>query len=152
MQLESVNLLDMDDISSRSNNSEQQTDSSAEKDSGGRQTDDSVEKGTMPVAGAEDESKYPPFKTVILSMLSIYMAFFLCALVSLPVYLEITSTNIKTGPYHHWRCYPRYIKRVQELRRYILVRSGISIYVLRSSNSYWQNIRMYYTHRISTTV
>jgi hypothetical protein len=111
MQLESVKrLLGMDDIFSRSNNGELQTDNSAEKDNGGRQTDHSVKKGTMPVGGAEDESKYPPFKTVILSMLSIYMAFFLSALVSLPVYLEMTSTNIKIGPYHHWRCYPRYIK------------------------------------------
>ena len=116
MQLESVkHLPSMDELSSRSNNGEQQTDSSAEKANGGRQTDDSVEKGTIPVGGAEDESKYPPFKTVILSMLSIYMAFFLSALVSLSVYLEMTPTNIKTGPYHHWRCYPRYIKRVQEL-------------------------------------
>jgi hypothetical protein len=140
MQLESIKRLrSMDDISSRSKNGKQQT-------------NDSVEKDIKPVERAEDESKYPPLKTVILSLLSIYMAFFLTALVNLPVYLELTSTNIKTGPHHHWRCYPRYIKRVQELRRHILVRSGISIYVLHSSISCWQNICMYYTSCIPNTV
>lgn len=41
-----------------------------------------LEDGLKAAREAENESKYPPFRTVLLSMISIYMAFFLTALVS----------------------------------------------------------------------
>lgn len=71
MQLASLKrLVGMDESSPKSNNFELQTH--------GR-----LEKGSMPITEDENEdgSKYPPLKTVILSMASIYLAFFLSALV-----------------------------------------------------------------------
>lgn len=71
MQLASIKrLLGMDDVSHESNNGE-------------ILTDGSLEKGPTPIREVEDESNYPPFRTVVLSMTAIYFAFFLSALVGL---------------------------------------------------------------------
>lgn len=49
-----------------------------------------IEKDLIPIIedGHGDESKYPPIKTVILSMMSIYFSVFLTALVSLLIQLQ----------------------------------------------------------------
>lgn len=62
---ESRRLLSMDDVFEESNDSEWKRDDSLE---------DKIEE--------DDESRYPPFKTVIVSMVCIYAAMFLAALVS----------------------------------------------------------------------
>ena len=79
MQLTSCKrLLGVDDSSHKSDNTEPLSENREQ------QMDVSIEKGPSPMRQEEDdESKYPPLKTVILSMLSIFLAFFLSALVSL---------------------------------------------------------------------
>ncbi|RDW56718.1 putative HC-toxin efflux carrier TOXA [Coleophoma cylindrospora] len=47
---------------------------------GEQHIDGNVEKGPSPIREVEDESNYPPLKTMLLSMLSIYFSFFLVAL------------------------------------------------------------------------
>jgi len=98
MQLASCKrLLGMDDSSHESKNSK-------------HQIDGSLEIGPSPIREDEDESKYPPLKTVILSMLSIYLAFFLSALVSLLIELQRTRRlTIRIGSHDHWCCHTRYI-------------------------------------------
>lgn len=62
-------LLGMDDISNESRDDKQKMDNDGPKTDDNSRSED------------KDESEYPPFRIVILSMLSIYFAFFLSALV-----------------------------------------------------------------------
>lgn len=63
-------LLGMDDALNQANNGESKKDANLEQD-------------PLTNRQMEDESNYPPLKTVVLSMLAIYLAFFLSALVSI---------------------------------------------------------------------
>jgi hypothetical protein len=88
--------------------------SSHESNDGEIQIDGSPEKGSNPSGeneSEEEETRYPPFKTVMLSMSSIYLAFFLSALVSLLVEpgLPRRWLTIIIGSYDHWRRHTRHI-------------------------------------------
>ncbi|RDW58281.1 putative HC-toxin efflux carrier TOXA [Coleophoma crateriformis] len=55
-------------------------DSFYENTAGEQHINGKLEKGPSPIREVEDESKYPPLKTMLLSMLSIYFSFFLVSL------------------------------------------------------------------------
>lgn len=51
----------------------------------------SNDEGVTTVQKEDEETKYPPFRTVALVMLALYLAIFLVALVLVPPYLMIQS-------------------------------------------------------------
>jgi hypothetical protein len=69
-------------------------------ETGRAEAENSLEKGSTFAQEDEDESKYPPFRTVVISMLSIYAAFFLTALVSVLIKLwksRLANVRIRTA-------------------------------------------------------
>lgn len=76
---------------------------------GESQSSFNLEKGTNDTGELEDESKCPSQKIVILSMLSIYFAFFLTALVSPPRLIPQTP---ESDPAYLFRTIMRNIKEL----------------------------------------
>ena len=80
-----------------------------------------------PAQSAEDEEIYPPFKVVLPVVLSLYLAIFLVSLVSIYGLIRwlVPSDSPRSGPYNHRCCDTGHFKRVQQLRRYLVVRGRV---------------------------
>jgi len=51
--------------------------------------------------------------------------------------------TVNTGQNHHRRCHPSHLQRIQELQRYLVVRSCLPVDVLRGPTSRGEDIRMF---------
>ena len=89
------------------------------------------------------EEQYPPFKVVIPTILSLYLAVFLTALVSPKWLSSVISVSDRRvlGPHNHRRRHSRHIQRVPELRRHCLVRRRVSADPVPLPTAHGQNIR-----------
>lgn len=74
----------------------------------------------------DDETQHPPLKTLIPIMISLLLALFLSALVSItPQPTPLPNLTYTQGPHNHRRSNPRNLQRIPKLRGHRLVRSGL---------------------------